>query len=152
MPDVDAKERLATLYGQIEGITKATAKVPRVILDAQLPCLIVFPRVSTITREGNDTAREVREYGCVLFVEKALFGTAQQGYIEANPFYDRVRDFFLARPGLDLDGSADVVFDSEFLGDNGLMLDNFPPQSPDVYFAIEFRHRVIELIEINYED
>lgn len=152
MPDVDAKERLATLYGRIEGVTKATAKVPRTLLDAQLPCVVVFPRASQITRSGSGLLSETRDYGCVLFIEKALFGTAQQGYVKANPFYDRVRDYFMARPGLDNPDDPDVVFDAEFLGDNGLEVNNFPPGSPDVYFAIEFRHRVNELAEVNYED
>lgn len=154
MPEVNAKQRLAELYALIPGIETASAKAPRVILAAQLPYAVVFPDPSQLARNGDNMMTEIRTYRVVLFVDVAQFGTAHQPYDKLDPFFSRVRDYFLERPGLDIATDPYVVLDAEFLGDTGFNLEDYPSSANGTseFIATTFRHRVTQLLPFNYED
>jgi hypothetical protein len=147
-------ERLATHYRSIAGIKLATHLFPRVLLAASLPQVIVFYGPGSIELQGSGLALEQRDYRAVLFVEVAQFGGQHQAFNAALPFLERVRDYFLARPQLDVDQGDDVSLNHRFLGDSGITITGYPASATEdaQFVAVTFNHRVQRLIGFEYQD
>lgn len=139
-------------YRQITGVQHVFDHIPRTIQTAEMPGVIVFPGEMDFTKEANDLGSDDRIYRCWLILAEAKLGIEGQTEIDADPWFSRVRDHFVARPGLELDNATlpqDVVFNSEFLGDGGFSI---RPYGSKDYAVIEFRHRVNEYVAIAYQD
>lgn len=148
--------RIAAMWRNVEGITKAFTDIPRVLLPVELPAVVIFPGAATYDTdaEGDNDVLETRVYQMNLYVEKAAFGTENQAQIKVNPFFDRVRDYFLARPGLELDDATlpqDVVYTARITGDSGFQIFEYPPGG-DQYAAISFTLQVQEWAAVAYQD
>lgn len=152
-------ERLALMWANIDGIRTPFKQVPRVILGAQVPAVVIFPGEAqyNLTTLSEQIVVEHRTYDMVLFYAPALFGTATQQQIGIEPFFTTVRDYFLARPGLTLDGAdppQNVVYDAKILGDSGFQLVDYASGESEItsFAAIRFRIRVDETAQVLYKD
>lgn len=146
--------RLAANYAEITGVKKAYAQIPRVLQNAELPAVVIFPSAAQTEREGADMSDETRTYVAFLAIAEALLGTETQGQINTAPYFDRVKTYFMGRGGLELNEGTnpqDVVFEARFLGDDGFQVIPYP-LSGKLYAAIQFRHEVEEYANIEYQD
>lgn len=151
-------QRLAAMGALISGIRTSFENIPRVVQDAELPVFIVVPGEATydLTSDGEEIVREVRTYLLYVLVENMQLGSENQAQIAIAPYFSRVRNYFVARPGLELDTNAepqDVVYDAALVGDRGFQAIPYPGmQNSPVYAGIEFRLQVTELANISYQD
>jgi hypothetical protein len=146
------RPRIIAAWQQITGVQHVYAHIPRVIQPAELPGVIVFPGEASYEDFASDMTMENRVYRCWLFLAEAKLGVEGQAEIDADPWFDRVRSHFVARPGLELDDTTppqDIVFDSTYEGDSGFTI---RPYGNKQYGIIEFRLRVNELADIAYQD
>lgn len=139
---------------QLTGIKHVYENIPRVIQHVEMPALIVFPGEMDVNREyiGSDMIYDSRIYRCWLFIDEAQMGAEGQAEIAADVWFDRVRDHFTARPGLELNNATNpqtVVLDTDYEGDSGFTLREYGNK---LYGVIEFRLRVNELASIAYQD
>lgn len=149
--------RLAAMGALITGVTTSFANIPRVLQDVELPALVVYPGAATYEYgpQGSDTVQETRAYDLTLYIARTAFGTETQGQVAVAPFFDRIRAYFAARPGLELDGAAEPrvrVYNALLTNDSGLQVIEYPAESGDTYFAISARVEVTELHDITYQD
>lgn len=160
MSEATTRLRIARMAAEITGIRTPYQQIPRVLQDAELPGLVVFPGAATNdkTTFGNEINYQIRTYELVLYLQKAQFDTEGQGQLNVDPFFDAVTTHYLARPGLEIDAEgaaqSENEYDSMLLGDDGLQVGPYPisgPQSPD-YLQIRFRLQVKELAGIVYQD
>ena len=120
--------------------------------------LVIVPSEATydLDADGDQTIRETRTYLLYVFTENMRLGTETQAQINVAPYFSRVRDYFAARPGLELDTAADpqdVVYEARLLGDRGFQAIPYPGgENSPVYAGIEFRLQVIEVADISYQD
>ncbi len=137
--------RLAAMWGEITGITRAHAQLPRTLNSTDVPAVLIFPRAVQDRKISGGPKRNVTEqrlFDMVLCVAQAALGDATQGQIAIEPYFARVNDHFLARPGLELDADSpqtQVVFDAELGLDSGYI--RFPYATGDgekPYHAINF--------------
>jgi hypothetical protein len=153
---------IAGLCSHIPGVVTAFTQIPRMIQDAQLPEMIVLPGPATydIQVESSEMVLETRLYQLVLLVQNAAFGTSGDLELQCDPFFKSVRDFFLARPGLeelDTQGVPKIpsVLNAKLLGDSGLNIGSFPFQggsdTPE-YVQIIWRLQVQEIAPVTYAD
>ena len=147
------RARIVALCGDIEGVTTAFDNIPRALLDVELPAFVVFPGAATynINVDGNDIVVETRTYRLILFVASAALGTESAAQLAVDPFFDRVRDHFMARPGLELATDDAIVRRARLLGDDGFQVRPYPLQAGEripLYAAIEWRLQVEEMAEI----
>lgn len=159
MSVVTTVTRLALNYAEIDGINTVFEKIPRIISAAQCPAIIIEPGAATVNVYASGTGEliETRAYTVTLFVQPAAFGTETQGETATLVFFDRVRDYFVARHGLELDSvtGEDVVYDAQFLGDSGYVYqDYYASQDGKIgsFHAIRFNHRIQEFVSITYKD
>lgn len=152
-------QRLAAMYALIPGINKSFAYVPRILSPAQLPAVIIEPGEASyeIAPQGFDMVMETRIYRGNMFWDKALFGTEQQLESSLLPLIDSIIDYFLQRPGLELDTADDpqvVVFDSTILRDSGFIERTYPDggTTPGVFGGFVFYHQVRELRRNAFKD
>src|SRR5579885_1854199 len=104
MPESTTRLRIARMCGEIAGINTAFLNIPRALQAAHLPACVVWPGQADYADDlGEQEILETRIYEIVLYLDEARFGTEGQGQLEADPFFDAVRDHFRARPGLELD-------------------------------------------------
>lgn len=146
------RPRIIAMWGQVTGVKKVFANIPRALNRAELPGVIVFPGESTYEDFASDLTLENRIYRSWLVIDEALLGTEGQAEIDADPWFERVRSHFVGHPGLELDSTAppqDIVFDTTFEGDSGFTI---RPYGSKQYGVIEFRLRVNELADIAYQD
>jgi hypothetical protein len=146
------RPRLIAMWRQVDGVQHVYDHIPRVIQTAELPGVIVFPGEMSSTLDASDLVSDDRIYRSWLFLAEAKLGVEGQAEIDADPWFSRVRDHFVAHPGLELDDITppqDIVFNSAFEGDSGFTL---RPYGGKDYAVIEFRLRVNELAGIAYQD
>lgn len=154
--------RLAGLLGLINGVQTAFPNIPRILQDAELPAFVIFNGPASYDKHkfGNDTVDEKRIYRLVLYIERAEFDTEGQPQLNTDYFFQAVRDYLLARPGLELDTEANpqigVAFDAELLGDGGFSVGPYPlnASGPGVpqYVQIQWQLQIEELAQITYAD
>lgn len=158
MTVVTTTERLASMYALIPGIRQAFPTIPRIINPAQCPAVVIEPGPATYDKSyGEGSVMEIRAYRATLFLELANFGTATQSQINIAPFFDAIRDYFLARPGLELDtaGLPQVaVYDATLLGDVGYVIRPYATGADKVedFAALTFNHVVYEWARVSYQD
>lgn len=152
-------QRLAAMYNAINGITRAFENIPRAILPAELPAVVIEPGAATYDSDtfGDNDVLETREYRATLFIDVAQFGTEKQGQVKVAPWFDTIRNYFLARPGLELDGETPpqvVVYNATLLGDNGFQIISYPTGGgiASEFAIIVFRHQVKEWASVAYQD
>ncbi len=156
MSVVTTSARIAAMAQLIPGITVAFPSIPRVVQDAELPAVVVFPGEATydVDTFGDNDVVETRLYRVLFLIQKAAYGTEDQAQVAIEPFFNTIRDYFLARPGLELTGATlpqTVVYNSTMIGDSGYQIIGYPDQQSS-YAAIEYRLSVIEFAEVNYAD
>lgn len=148
--------RIAELCGNVEGVRTAFQQIPRIISNAQVPAVVVFPGEATYdtTTLGEQMVLEVRIYRIVLFYAEAAFGTQGQQQIGIEPLFTRIRDYFLARPGLSLPTEDRVIYDATMQGDAGFQIVDYPSGTDKTtsFAAIEFRLECREVSKILYQD
>lgn len=152
-------QRLAAMYALIPGINKTFAYIPRILSPAQLPAVIIEPGEASydMFMESPDTVMETRVYRGNFFFDLALFGTEQQTESGVLPLIDSIIDYFLQRPGLELDGATEpqvVVFDSTMLRDGGFVRIDYPAGGDKVttFGGFVFSHQVRELRRNAFKD
>jgi len=152
-------QRLAAMYALIPGINKTFAYVPRILSPAQLPAVIIEPGEASydIAAQGFDMVMETRVYRGHFYFDLALFGTEQQLESTLLPLIDSIIDYFLQRPGLELDTADDpqvVVFDSTLLRDSGFIEKQYPSgnDTSKTYGGFVFYHQVRELRRNAFKD
>lgn len=153
------KRRLADMYALIPGIVKAFTYVPRIINAADCPAVVIQTGQSQddeITTGENDVM-ETRFYTATLYLDYARFGTESQSEDALDPFFDAVRDYFLARPGLELASASEpqiVVYKAFFRGDSGFNLVQYATGGEAIgeFAATRFRHEVLEWHRVDYQD
>lgn len=153
----ETTERIATLAGAVEGVKTPFEQIPRIITPAQCPAVVIFPGEANydLTTLGEQMVKEDRIYRIVLFYAEAAFGTQGQQQIGIEPMFTRIRDYFLARPGLSLpDTPTNVVYDATMQGDAGFQIIDYPSGTDKTtsFAAIEFRMEVREVSPILYQD
>lgn len=158
--------RLATVWQNFsvddngQHIETVFKRIPRVIFPAHLPCVLIFPRPATYDYDpyGENIIAETRIYRCVVCASQATLGNMETGETFVENFFDKVRDYFAARPGLEDDNAAepqDVVCQSRPLGDGGYFIFEYPSSSDagtDFFHATDFQFEVKELVSIIYKD
>jgi hypothetical protein len=160
MSESTTRKRIVNMWSNVTGVRTWFYQIPRKLLDAQLPAVVVFPGAATYDTdiEGEQIVIDTRLYEMCLYIERASLDTEGQGEINADPFFDAVRDYFLARPGLELDSEgahqSESQFDSALLGDSGLSVGPYPLSGQDSpnYIQIRFRLQVKELAAVTYHD
>lgn len=151
--------RMKEMWQLIPGVVTAYKSIPRVILPAECPAVVFFPGEATfdLTTYGDNDGMETRVYRPTLFIRPAFMGIEEQVQEEVEPFFDRVRDYLLARPGLEIDGETEpgeAVYDAALLGEGGYQVIPYPSSANEVtdFAAIEWRHQVKEIFGITYRD
>ena len=159
MTEQSTRQRIAAMWGEINGVQTAFTQIPRALQDAQLPASVVFPGRATHSKdETEEFIDETRIYRMVLYISNAGLGTSGQGQIEADPFFDSVLAYFTARPGLELNAEgahqSASVLDAELLNDGGLQVGPYPiaGQGTPEFVQIGWDLQVKEVIAINYQD
>lgn len=160
MSESTTRLRIANMWNGVTGVTTHYYNIPRVLQDAELPGVVIFPgrAVYDSSSFGEQIVKETRIYEMVLYLAKALFGSEGQLEVQADPFFDQVKLYFLAHPGLELDAEgatqSESVYDSTLLGDGGLTVGPYPlagQGSPD-YIQIRWQLQVEEVEPIAYRD
>lgn len=161
MSESSTRLRISNMWDGIAGVVTHYYQIPRVLQDAELPGVVIFPGRSVYDSSnelGEQMVKDTRIYEMVLYLSKALYGVEGQIEIQADPFFDQVKLYFLARPGLELDAQgasqSESVYDSMLLGDGGLQVGPYPLSgqgSPD-YIQIRWQLQVEEVMEIDYAD
>jgi hypothetical protein len=153
---VATTSQLASFCALISGVTTSFGSIPRVVQDADLPAIVILPgrAVYDQTQTGENDVVEDRIYQVMLLVKLALQGTENQVMTEVLPFFQTVRDYFLARPGMEVDKAnnptGNVVYHSELLGDSGFQIIPYP--DPKFYGGIVFDVRVQEWAAVSFAD
>lgn len=137
----------------------AFADIPRVIQDAELPCMVILPGAATYDKAdtGDTNFVEDRTYQLFVLIQNGLLGTESQAQISLDPFFDTVRDYFMARPGLELDSAQptddNLVYDAQIVRDAGFELIPYPGgANTKQYIGIVFDLQVKEWHGISYQD
>jgi hypothetical protein len=150
----DIRTRLAAMQRNITGIKKAFDKIPRTIERTELPCFVNLVGAGNYDLQtyGRQMVRDVRTYRMLLFVKEVSDDTESAAEEACYPFFDRVRSYFLARPGLELDGESPpglTALDALLQGDSGVQIITYAQKR---YAGIEFRILIPTLYEITYKD
>jgi hypothetical protein len=154
------RRRIANMWAGVTGVRTVYYEIPRVLQDAELPGVVIFPGSATYDTDylGDQMVLEARGYEMVLYLSRAAFETEGQLEIAADPFFNQVRDYFLARPGLEIDAQGAAQSESQYqalvTGDDGLQVGPYPLAgvgSPD-YVQIRWHLQVREVAAIAYHD
>lgn len=148
MSVVTVKTRLATIQAAITGVKRAYAQAPLSLPDSDLPCFVNFTGAATHESRvgGADVDAETRQYLMRLFIKKSGQGIDGEAERLCEPFFDLVRDTFMARPGLEQLNSVQLA---RLLGDSGV---NALVYAGEQYIGIEFRLQVMELLRVTYAE
>lgn len=121
---------LFTFYEQSSA--RSYANIPRTLNSTDLPALVVFPG-TLLKRTQNAGApmmvEETRNYDMIFFFAQARLGSEDSSQITVAPWFDRIPEWFIARPGLELDNDDEqeqVAFTSTLLNDNGYEVIEYP--------------------------
>ena len=143
-------------------IEKTFDRIPRQIFPAHLPCVVIFPGAATYDKDqyGEQMVKETRQYKCVVAVSVATFGNMETGETLVEPYFDTVRDYFAARPGLEDDNAVqpqDRVMMSDIQGDGGYFIFEYPSGNGEgsglgIFHAVEFSFEIQELVKNTYKD
>lgn len=152
------KTRLALIQGAISGVTRAYAQAPRT-LGADLPAFVNLtgPAAHNWAMLGADGDYEQRDILMRLYVTPWELGIPGESEELVEPFLERVRSTFSARPGLGSYGLGlapaseypplDGVLRSYLVGDNGIQAYAYTGQG---YVGVEFRLRIMNIIAVVY--
>jgi len=143
------KTRLAFIQkNRISGVKRSFAQGPNSINTADMPLFINLTKPAQHDWQilGSDFDQEGRLYLMRLYVLPYGNGIPGEAERACEPFFDRVRDCFAARPGLE--GLEDVQR-AVLLGDSGVTLLDYPVGN-FAYWGIEFRLNVVEYVEVIY--
>lgn len=147
------RQRLAALQRTIPGIAIAHDRTPWSLNSAECPQFInrVGEAIYNRTPLGEQVLSEDRLYLMELYVTELETGAEGQSEDMATALIDTVRDFFLARPQLQLDGSSEAVYRAVLESDTGAVVGiEYPIGSGKRYAGIRFNLRVSELHHIAY--
>lgn len=149
--------RIATLInndpGGVGGV-QAFAQIPREIQDAGLPAIVILPGPAAYDTDsmGDEIVVEKRIYNLHFFYSRVDVGTEGEAQAALVPYFSRIRNFFVARPGL-WDAEAvqpeDVQFDSRLIGDQGFEKIQY---GANAFYGIRFQLEVTEIAAIEYAD
>jgi len=144
------KARLAEIQADIAGVTHAFAQGPNVINAGDMPLFINLTRAATIDwQQGSDLGFESRLYLMQLYVLPFGQGVPGEGERLCEPFFPLVRDTFAARPSLE---QLLGVQETTFMGDGGVTALRYPLGSDSLFWGIEFRLQVREVVNRDYAD
>lgn len=148
------RARLAALQRLIPGVTWVHDRIPASLNNAELPCFVTRvaeARYNTVTL-GEQAVSEERLYFMELYVAELQTGAEGQAEDMTIPFVDVVRDFFLARPQLQLDGSTEAVYRAVLESDTGAVVGIRYPNTEGgtPYAGIRFNLRVYDIHPIGY--
>lgn len=148
MSVVTVKSRLARIQAAIAGVRRAYAQAPLSLPDSDLPAFVNFTGAATHESRvgGADVDAETRQYLMRLYVRKSGQGIEGEAERLCEPYFDLVRDAFMARPGLE---QLDHVQLARLLGDSGVSALSY---AGEMYIGIEFRLQVMELLSVTYAD
>jgi hypothetical protein len=154
--------RIAGMCGLIKGVRTAFTNIPRALQDAELPAFVIFNGPATYDNQslGEQLVQETRVYQLMLFIQNAAFGSTGELQEQSDYFFEAVRDYFLARPGLELDTDPNPMipsaFDAELLGDGGYSIGPYPlnagGEGTPSYVQIRWQLSVVETAQVNYAD
>jgi len=154
MSVLQVAQRIANMYALIPGIKTAYWYVPRTMQPAQLPAIgiEVGQALYDTGSVGDHTVQTTTIYRATLFYDNAKFGTETQSETGLLPLIDNIRDYFLQRPGLqlDTDPSADVVFNARIIRSDGYQIMSYPAGGDKLadFAIVKFFHEVVELAQI----
>lgn len=128
--------------------------IQRVLQDADLPALCIFPRNATYDRNtfGASIVSELRNYDIDYVFSRADAGAVGDSQSSIELTITDIADFLLARPGLwdtTADQPEEVQFDSGLTGDTGYSDIKYAGVT---YVGCRYQGRVHELRPINYVD
>lgn len=148
MSVVTVKTRLAEIQAKIAGVKRAYAQAPLSLPDSDLPAFVNFTGEATHESRigGADVDAETRQYRMRLYIERSGQGIDGEAERLCEPFFDLVRDAFMARPGLE---QLDNVQVARLLGDSGVSALTY---AGEPYIGIEFRLYVMELVRVTYAE
>lgn len=161
MSESSTRARISNMWSGITGVVTHAYQIPRVLQDANLPEVVIFPGRAVYDSSndlGEQMVKETRIYEMVLYVSKAAFGTEGSLQLDADSFFDQVKQYFLARPGLEINApgaqQSESVYDSTLLGDSGLQVGPYPlaGQGSPEYVQIRWQLQVEEVEAILYAD
>lgn len=147
------RTRLAALQRQIPGILIAHDRIPASLNNAECPQFVnrVADARYNLSTLGEQAVSEERLYFMELYVAELETGAPGQSEDMTVPFVDVVRDFFLARPQLQIDGSTEAVYRAVLESDTGAVIGiEYPSGSNKRYAGIRFNLRVYEIHRIAY--
>ncbi len=143
-------------------IETAFDRIPRLIYPANLPAVLIFPGPATYNYDdyGENIVTETRSYRCVIAASQVTLGNMETGEVRVEAFFDSVRDYFAARPGLEDDNASepqDIVHKARIGNDSGYFIFEYPAGLADseglgLFHAVDFTFEVIELASITYKD
>lgn len=148
--------RLKAMYELIPGVKTAYAYIPRTLLAAQLPAIVIEPGQAAYDTDnwGTEMVMSIETYRATLFYDQSLFGTETQSESGLLPLIDSIKTYFFQRPGLQLDTlpdpEADVVFNAKLIGNSGYRIQSFPTGKDTLtdFATVSFTHQVSELSQI----
>jgi len=143
------KTRLVALEQQITGIAAAFEHVPASIVD--LPCVLNFTGPADYSRftTGQDSDYETRVMLLRFLIARVQQGIPGEAEERVDPFIDRVREFFDARPGLIIDPAEQAMFRAGVLSDTGVA--RFAVAGEE-FIGVEFRLQVQQFNQIGFAD
>lgn len=149
------RRRLVAIWQRITGVRTAYDNIPRKLQAAQLPGVVIFPADALYDTDiqGDDTNVETRQYRMVLYLCEVAFEGEGDLQIDADPFFETVKNHFLARPQLTLDNATepqDVVYNARLVGDAGFQIGTYPLTADKQYALIEWRLEVKEVGNVSY--
>lgn len=147
-------ERLVDMFPLITNTPKpisALPYTPRAIQDAQLPVVLIETGAAQydIVSYSEEMVAENRVYRLRLYVFKATLGTPGLSEETVRPYIDVIRDYFLARPGLELDTDVPpkgIVARAVLQSDTGVVV----LQYGEPFVGVEFQLSVTEIKTIGY--
>ena len=149
------KDRLKLLQQGITGVKRAYAQLPKgVVNSADLPLFMNFVRPSKYDTEGlgSDDIQSAREYLMWLLVKPVAEGEEGEGESLVEPWIDKVTSYFFARPSL---GNLQWIRNSYITEDSGpkkLVWPGIAINPTGVYWGVEFRLTVVEIMNREYVD
>ncbi|MCB0207711.1 MAG: hypothetical protein KDJ52_00185 [Anaerolineae bacterium] len=143
------KARLVTIQQNITGVLTAYAQGPNSLSAANMPLFVNLTRKAEVDWKvfGSDMGLETRLYAMQLYVMPFGQGVPGEAEEACELFFPLVRDTFAARPSLE---QLLGVQEATFLGDSGVIGLKYPLEGGSLYWGIEFRLQVKEVVERTY--
>lgn len=148
------KARLAAMFAEVSGVTKAFAAVPRVIQHTELPAMVPFTRNADYDNRsmGEQTMVVRRILEGALYVAELTQGTESSAEQAAEDMIPVVQAYFWGRPGMTTSADSGIVYDMELIGDGGVVQRAFPVNSSNLYAVVPFYFRVRTWDIITYKE